>query len=54
MFTPSIVLLMIMNTVAATGAVFVAFQARGLEAFRVGGIGEVGFPRQEGRIRGAA
>jgi len=31
MFTPSIVLLMLINTVAASGAVFVALQASAME-----------------------
>jgi len=35
MFTPSIVLLMIVNTVAASGAVLVALQASAFETGRV-------------------
>jgi hypothetical protein len=62
MFTPSIILSMIMNTIAASGAVFVALQASALEtgdrpastalAAQAAKIPAAGFSQQEGTIPG--
>ena len=65
MFTPAIVLLMIINTVAASGTVFVALQAFALEtgdrvsslmasAPHATGIADDGFLRQESGIADVA
>jgi hypothetical protein len=64
MFTSSIVLLMIINTVAASAAPFVALQASALDiSLRVAsapsakhttGIADGGFPEQEGGVADVA
>jgi hypothetical protein len=48
MFTPSIVLLMIMNTIAASAAVFVALQASALEKGDGVPTATASFPRATG------
>jgi hypothetical protein len=63
MFTPSIVLLMIVNTVTASGAVLVALQASAFETGRVAwpaltadaaDIANAGLSRQQSEVADAA
>jgi hypothetical protein len=63
MLTPSVILLVIANTVAATGAVLVALQAAMFETGRVAspaataeaaGIANAGFSCQQGEVADAA
>ena len=63
MFTPSVVLLVVVNTVAATGAILVALQAAMFETGRVAspaltadaaGVANADLSWQQGEVAGAA